>query len=533
MNIVRFLIVAAVTTASARPSKTQKVVHKVHGGNMRLRRNPRLSSHPLSGSKVSFQKDDIDANARELNIFLRNVASLLDSSMSMPVPTSSPTAAKLLDITGNDSLTTPSQSPAATTYATNSTGSNPEPMILPTQLPTLAPVQLPARSTDSIPAGSECVPLDHVPGSNDIAVNVAISYELVIETDADISDILSELEAFMQEYLSVAASGCGSSESRLLLSGSDLDHRRKLHLSAIDSYGISDTPRLDAECQQRAEEVNEDLACYVVDGGVTLYTAPNTTEEAINAQKEKILSLIGEAFIQKAVPGIIGAELIEAATSSQAEDLSEASTQAENMEAVSTTFEGLPIIGAVFIAVGIVGVLGFVAYRWKRNKHHLGDFKGVERLNTSDSYQSDAHTNDVTAIGDTTATQSSESPIVLDFSNDAQLAYTDTQGSDLDVVSVDTGAAVREPVLPSELRTRKGIEDGDTVDFEAADGSGDTVTIPRSPSPPPPPPPAATASKTTRDEEDTSISPYCYPCLWTQIQQQQQLPDEDEESNNM
>lgn len=211
---------------------------------MRLRRNPRLSSHPLStDSKVPFQKDDIDANARELNIFLRNVASLLDASMSMPVPTSPPTAATPLDITGDDSLTTPSPSPtAASNNTNNSTGSNPEPIKLPTQLPTLAPVQVPA--TDNIAAGSECVPLDDVPGSNDVAVNVAISYELVIEADADISDILSELEAFMQEYLSVAASGCGSSESRLLLSSSDLDHRRKLYLSAIDSYGISDTPRL-------------------------------------------------------------------------------------------------------------------------------------------------------------------------------------------------------------------------------------------------------------------------------------------------
>ena len=271
---------------------------------------------------------------------------------------------------------------------------------------------------------------------------------------------------------------------------------------------------------------------------MTLYTAPDTTEEAINAQKEKILSLIeekfnDEAFIQKAFPGIVGTELVDAATSSQAEDLTEASTQAENKEAVSTTFEGLPIIGAVFIAVGIVGVLGFVAYRWKRNKHHHVDFKGVERLNTSDSYQSDAHTNDVTAIGDTTATHSSESPIVLDFSNDAQLAYNDTQGSDLDVVSVDTGAAVREPVLQPELpelNTRKTSCNDDIVDFEAADGSGDIVTMPRSPSPPPPPPPAA-ASKKIRDNEDTSISPYCYPCLWTQLQQQQLLPDEDEESN--
>lgn len=251
----------------------------------------------------------------------------------------------------------------------------------------------------------------------------------------------------------------------------------------------------------------------MVDGGVTLYVTPDTSEEAMDVYKDNILSLIEEKFGDETfineLTGVVQTELVDIAD--QVQDISPSLPQASNKEVLSTTYGGLPIIGAVFLAVGIVGV-GFVAYRWKRSDRHHVDVKGMQRLDTSDSYQSDTHTNDVTAtdVGDTTATNSSESPILLD---DAQVAYVDTQGSDLDAASVDTGAAVRHtstcmpPELP-ELNQTNG--DGDSVDFEAADGSGDVVSVPCSP-----------PQKKPDDNLVANISPYCYPCLW---------PEQDEES---
>ena len=189
--------------------------------SFRLRRNPHLSRSHSHSLASRLAEDDEAAwgsevsEARELNIFLRNAASLtFDDNlpvMSMSMPTTAPAVVRpaIGGITGNSEDAS-------------------------------APVQ-----------SQVCAPLSSEPNSDDIALNISITYELTILATASLSEVLEGLDTSLQEALASSLAGCEPDHSRRLkvLNGNlSHHHERGLAVTAVDSLGVVETPRTGENC---------------------------------------------------------------------------------------------------------------------------------------------------------------------------------------------------------------------------------------------------------------------------------------------
>ena len=164
LSLVAFVALALAMLASASASAQQqpgrkKKAARAKAKSFRLRRNPHLSrSHSRSLASRLAEDDDEAAwgsevsEARELNIFLRNAASLIFDEnlqvMSMSMPTTAPAVVRpaIGAITGN--------SVSVGAKENNSAAETPEPIPLPTQ-----------------PPAAVCVPLSSEPNSDAIATS--------------------------------------------------------------------------------------------------------------------------------------------------------------------------------------------------------------------------------------------------------------------------------------------------------------------------------------------------------------------------
>ena len=225
LSLVAFVALALAMLASAsaqqQPGRKKKAA-RAKAKSFRLRRNPHLSrSHSRSLASRLAEDDDEAAwgsevsKARELNIFLRNAASLIFDDnlqvMSMSMPTTAPAVVRpaIGGITGN------SEDAAA-------------------------PVQSPV-----------CAPLSSEPNSDDIALNISITYELTILATASLSEVLEGLDSSLQEALASSLAGCEPDHSRRLkvLHGNLSHHyERGLAVTAVDSLGVVETPRTGENC---------------------------------------------------------------------------------------------------------------------------------------------------------------------------------------------------------------------------------------------------------------------------------------------
>lgn len=248
------LALAMLASASVSDSAQEQPVRKKKGAraktkSFRLRRNPHLSrSH--SRSLASRLAEDEEAawesevsEARELNIFLRNAASLIFDDnlpvMSMSMPTTAPAVVRpaIGGITGNSEDTSAPVSALSPTLSVgakdnNSAAETPEPIPLPTQPPV-------------------CAPLSSEPNSDDIALNISITYELTILATASLSEVLEVLDTSLQESLAVSLVGCETDNLRRLkgLNGNlSHHHGRGLAVTAVDSLGVVETPRPGEKC---------------------------------------------------------------------------------------------------------------------------------------------------------------------------------------------------------------------------------------------------------------------------------------------
>jgi len=233
--IVSVLVSSALVSASAERTVPKKKGTKTK--SFRLRRNqnphsPRFSrSHSPSTSVENEAWGTEASDARELNIFLRNAASLIfdDSVMSIDYSMSMPTMAPAVvrpAINGHseDVLNLTTSSPTTSDAKDNGNFETPEPIPLPTQ-----------------PA--VCTPLDSLPGNGDIALNISVTFELTIENNASLSQVLESFEFSLQEILASSLAGCGTNDSRRL---GNLFHRsgRSLVITAVDSLGVAEMPRV-------------------------------------------------------------------------------------------------------------------------------------------------------------------------------------------------------------------------------------------------------------------------------------------------
>ena len=163
------------------------------------------------------------------------------------------------------------------------------------------------------------------------------------------------------------------------------------------------------------------------------------------------------------------------------------------IEPNSTGGARLPIIGAVFLVAGTVFLGAILANRWKEKKS--GD--DLLRMQKLESCDSNTNTNDVTA---TDIPYPSPDSTILGFSTD------DDQGDDGEDVeennSIDTGAAAIRSIDVESFPKYNGDSVGDlsSVDFEAADGSGNVVSVLSGLTP-----------QNAIENKPRSVSPYCYP----------------------
>ena len=233
LSLVAFVALALAMLASAsaqqQPGRKKKAA-RAKAKSFRLRRNPHLSrSHSRSLASRLAEDDDEAAwgsevsKARELNIFLRNAASLIFDDnlqvMSMSMPTTAPAVVRpaIGGITGNSE------------DVSVGAAETPEPIPLPTQ-----------------PPAAVCVPLSSEPNNDSIALNIFITYELTILATASLSEVLEDLDTSLQEALASSLAGCETDVSRRLkgLYGNlSHHHGRGLAVTAIDSLGVVETPR--------------------------------------------------------------------------------------------------------------------------------------------------------------------------------------------------------------------------------------------------------------------------------------------------
>ena len=225
MFIVPALVALALVSASAERPVPKKKSTKTK--SFRLRRNPRSPrfsrSHSLSTSVENEAWGAEASDARELNIFLRNAASLIfdDNVMSIDYSMSMPTMAPVVvrpAISGNseDALDLTTSSPTTSDAKDNGSFGTPEPIV--------------------------CTPLDSLPGNGDIALNISVTFELTIKNNASLSQVLESIEFSLQEILASSLAGCGTNDSRRL---GNLFHRngRSLVITAVDSLGVAEMPR--------------------------------------------------------------------------------------------------------------------------------------------------------------------------------------------------------------------------------------------------------------------------------------------------
>lgn len=235
---------------------------------------------------------------------------------------------------------------------------------------------------------------------------------------------------------------------------------------------------------------SSNATCFVVDGGISIYFSPDTSEEAINAHEKDIAAVL-EGFLDDpslitTIPGVLRAEYIDMSGLFQSQALSEGP-----MEPNSTGTARLPIIGAVFLVAGTVFLGAILANRWKEKKS--GD--DLLRMQKLESY--DSNTNDVTAAD---IPYPSPDSTILGFSTDDD--QDDAQEDADDNYSIDTGAAAIRCVDVESFPKYNGDSVGDhsSVDFEAADGSGNVVSVP-----------CGLTPHHVIEDKPRSISPYCYP----------------------
>ena len=225
---------------------------------------------------------------------------------------------------------------------------------------------------------------------------------------------------------------------------------------------------------------------------MSIYFSSDTSKGIIDSQKKDITALSEEilnspAFI-KTIPGALGAEYIDMSGESPS---SQASTEGA-IESSSTDVGRLPIIGAVFLVAGTVFLGAILASRWKEKKKD-DDLLRMQKL---ESHDSNTNTNDITSTDDI------PSPLpdtILGFSADDDQDYA--HGDDGEN-SIDTEAAAIHCVDLEGVPQYNGDSVGDcsSVDFVAADGSGNVVSVPCELTPQ-----HMIADKTR------SVSPYCYP----------------------
>lgn len=247
--LVTFVALALAMMASASVSAQQQPGRKKKGAraktrSFRLRRNPHLSRSHSRSLASSLAEDDEAAwgsevsEARELNIFLRNAASLIFDDnlpvMSMSMPTTAPAVVRpaIGGITGNSENASAPVSVLPPTLSVGakdniSAAETPEPIPLPTQPPV-------------------CAPLSSNPNSDDIALNISITYELTILATVGLSEVLEGLDTSFQDELASSLAGCETDNWRRLkgLNGNLFHHYgRGLAVTAVDSLGVVETPR--------------------------------------------------------------------------------------------------------------------------------------------------------------------------------------------------------------------------------------------------------------------------------------------------
>ena len=173
----------------------------------------------------------------------------------------------------------------------------------------------------------------------------------------------------------------------------------------------------------------------------------------------------------------------------QSQALSEGPTEPN-----STGAARLPIIGVVFLVAGTVFLCAILANRWKEKKSR-DDLLGMEKLESCDS---NTNTNDISAAD---IPYPSPDSTILGVSTDDD--QNDTQEDADENYSIDTGAAAIRCVdvesLPKYYNS-DGVGDHSSVDFEAADGSGNVVSVPCGHTP-----------YRVIEDKPRSVSPYCYP----------------------
>jgi len=481
LSFTMFIIAALAVLVSASAERSLRKKKGAKTKSFRLRRNPQPSRLTRSHSPTTSVEDEAwgaeASEARELNIFLRNSASLIfdDNVMSMSMPTMAPAVVRpvLGGITGNseDALTLTTLSPTISDVKDNGSFETPEPIPLPTQPPV-------------------CTPLDSLPGNSDIVLNISVTYELTIESNASLSEVLESVEVSLQDILASSLAGCGTNDSRRLSKILD-GHGRSLVITAINSLGVAEMSRADYECHTAPAE-SSGATCSVVDGGISIYFEPDTPEAVIGSHEEGLNALLEDTlndptFIND-IPGVLGAEYIDMTGQFQ----SQASTE-EPMAPNSEDARRLPIIGAVFLVAGTVFLGAILANRWKEKKSG-GDLLRMQKL---ESYDSNTTTNDITA---TDVPYPPPDSTTLGFSTDDDQDAHDDDGEN----SIDTGIAAIRSVDLSDLPRYKGdsesIGDNSSCDFESADGSGHIVSLP-----------CGLASQHMIADNTRSVSPYCYP----------------------
>ena len=219
---------------------------------------------------------------------------------------------------------------------------------------------------------------------------------------------------------------------------------------------------------------------------------PDTPQAVIESHEEDLAALLENTlndptFIIE-IAGALGAEYIDVT----GQFLSPASTEAP-ITPNSEDGRRLPIIGTVFLVAGTIFLVAILSNRWKEKKS--GD--DLLRMQKLESY--DTNANDTTAID---VPYPSPDSTILGFSTDDD---QDAHGEDGEA-SIDTVAAAIRPVdLPDYYRyknERIGDNDSSCCDFEAADGSGNVVSVP------------CGSQHMIADNTCTrSVSPYCYPSI--------------------